>query len=262
MLSHLPQPAQPGTPGPYVVPGPPAAPPPWRIGELFDIGWRTFVANWAVLLCAPVFASTVAMIPGLLSFALFRGNVALLVTLGALGLFVSSCLLLFFYVGLTRIALAATRGERPSFALLFSGGPITVPYILSALIVGVIVELGTLLFIVPGLILLAGLLLTPFYVVEENLGPLEAMRASWEATRGHKRRIALFLLASAAAQTVGSLAFGLGSIVAQGVTLIGLTTIYTRLRGQAQRPPPAQMPPPQPMPPLPPAGYGVPGYGR
>jgi len=263
---------QPGHPGmmraPYAgAPAPPAAPlPPWRLGELFEIGWRGFVGNWAVLLFAPIFASTVAMVPGLLCFALFRSNVALLVTLGALGLFASSCILLFFSVGLTRIAVAAARGDRPAFVLLFSGGPVTVPYILSGLIVGVLVEFGTLAFVAPGVMLLAGFVLTPFFIVEESLGPLEAMRASWEATRGHKGRIAVFLLASAGAQMLGSLAFGIGSVVAQGVTLIGLTTIYTRLRSRSV-PQPSQVPmappPPQMMPPLPPPGYGVPhGYGR
>src|SRR5208282_4209455 len=118
-----------------------------------------------------------------------------------------TCILLYFSVGLTRIALAAAKGETPSFGLLFSGGPLTVPYVLAALIVRVLVELGMLLFVAPGVMLLAGFLLTPFYVVEQNLGPLEAMRASWEATNGYKARIALFVLASLGASMIGSLAF-------------------------------------------------------
>jgi hypothetical protein len=220
-------------------PGLPTAPPPratttplWRLAELLEIGWQAFAANWVVLSFGPLLAASLALIPGTICFLVFRENLTLLVTVGALGLFLSTTILLYFQVGLTRIVLSIAKGGTPSFGMLFSSAPMVVPYVLASLIVGVVVEIGTFFFIVPGVVLLSGLLLTPFFVVEHNLGPMEAMRASWDATRGHKGRICAFAALASIATIIGTFALGVGALVAFGVALPGLTTIYVRLSGR------------------------------
>jgi len=49
----------------------------------------------------------------------------------------------------------------------------------------ILIVIGLILFIVPGIILLARLSLMPFAIVEEDLGPVKAIRRSLQLTKGH-----------------------------------------------------------------------------
>jgi hypothetical protein len=55
----------------------------------------------------------------------------------------------------------------------------------SQILTGILVFIGFLLLIVPGMILLARLSLTPFVIYDERLGAIAAMKRSWSLTKGH-----------------------------------------------------------------------------
>lgn len=48
---------------------------------------------------------------------------------------------------------------------------------------------GLILLIVPGLIILARLTLAEYYLVDKNMGIIEAYKASWAATKGHALKV-------------------------------------------------------------------------
>src|SRR5262249_31959774 len=103
------------------------------------------------------------------------------------GCLVSLVLWLLFAPALARIALAAARGQRPRIADLFDfrrAGSLFV----AALLSGLAIMGGFLLLIIPGFIALIGLGFVSFFVVDgpEDRGALDALRASWNATRGHR----------------------------------------------------------------------------
>jgi uncharacterized membrane protein len=82
--------------------------------------------------------------------------------------------------------LRAARGERPEVNDLFA--PFRSDYwqvVLANVLVGAIVSIGFVLLIVPGVIALVRLAWVAYLVVEERRPALEALRESWERTRGH-----------------------------------------------------------------------------
>ncbi len=82
--------------------------------------------------------------------------------------------------------LRAARGETPEVSDLF------VPFqrnyaqaVLASILIGVLVAIGTVLLVVPGIIAAVRLSWVPFLVVDEGLDAIAAVRESWERTRDH-----------------------------------------------------------------------------
>ena len=65
-------------------------------------------------------------------------------------------------------------------------------YLAATVLTGLIVVIGLILLIVPGVIAAMMLLFVKFIVVDRNLGPIEALKESARMTKGH--RMSLFLL--------------------------------------------------------------------
>lgn len=172
----------------------------------------------AVLFSAPLVPIVLAV--GDTSRAYFLAN-------GLIGLFTSGALCAGVVTDL--------RGSRPrvgemlAVALLRSGS-----LLLASLVSGLLIVLGLLLLVVPGAILWAGLFVTvPVLAAESNRGAGQALRRSWELTRG--RRLPVFAVALASllpsiigvvfAIFVGELVFG-GSRIGSAILELLLAPIF------------------------------------
>jgi hypothetical protein len=237
---------------PYGAPQQAGAPGTWDIGGVLGAGWEAFKKNWVVLVFAPFVGMVVAYLPMFL-MVLIGGAIGGVVSsiLSLIGMVAFMVLFSFVLVGMIKIFLKGARGETPSFGDVFSGGSRFVAMLGAMAIVGCLVGLGYVLLVVPGVILALGLSLTTFYVVDQNMGPIEAAKASWAATSGQKLQLFLFGLAAFLVILVGELACGVGVLVAMPVVYLAHATIYLRLSGRAApaaAAAPLAMPPQQPMP--------------
>jgi uncharacterized membrane protein len=110
------------------------------------------------------------------------------------------------------------------------------------------IVLGLVLFIVPGVILALGFANAPFFVIDQNLGPIASLKASWQISEGQKGKLLLLALAEIGVTVLGLLACCLGIFVAVPVMMLARAIIYTKMSGTA------------PTPEAPPGAYG-PGGG-
>jgi MFS family permease len=121
-----------------------------------------------------------------------------------------------------------------------------------AIVFGLVVALGFVAFVVPGVFLAVALAFWTVFVAVEDRNFLSAMRESWALTRGNRLNlfalgVVVFLVSLAV-----SIAFGILGLVGGGValvltqaasavtTVIGiavLTTAYTTLVGEGEEPP-------------------------
>lgn len=183
----------------------------WKMGELLTTAMQTFFANWKTLLLSQLVLWACLIVPFMM-WGLTVGGVALIEhkavathehafavgTLVTGGLSTLGGLILLLMVGpaALRIVVGAARGQRPEVGDLFSrpfarsGTLVASMFLLMLAAMG-----GMMLLFFPGVIVMLGATQTFNFIVEdEQMGPLDALRASWRMMRGHKMHYFLMVL--------------------------------------------------------------------
>jgi hypothetical protein len=130
--------------------------------------------------------------------------------------------------------LRAVRGQRPEVADLF------VPFqrgwinaVIANLIVTVIVAIGFILLIIPGIFLAVKLCLVPFIVVDEGLGPFQAIEASWKRTSGYWWTLFLAGLLGIIVVIVGLILLIVGSIPAIMLVYLAFASLFDAISARS-----------------------------
>lgn len=244
------------------------APQPWQIGEVIGHAWNMFKSSWPTLVFTQFLSGLLGGIPNYVPGILVATE-AVEVNSATYWTIYSVCLLLglvvttFFTGGMIKVWCAAARGQTPQFGDMFTGGSRFLPLLGALFLTLLAVGFGYVLLIVPGIILGLGLAFAQFYVVDQNMGPIDALKASWEATKGHKGHLFLFGLVAVLIGLAGYAACCIGIFAAIPLIMVAWATIYTRVSGTAVSFD-GGLPPPQ-------GGYGYygppgaaggpPGYG-
>jgi uncharacterized membrane protein len=242
-------------------------PQPWTVGEVISLGWERFKQNWAVLVFSYLLVFVVLQVASRASTMALDAppDVRSTTYWAAMGVssLVTQIVNAFFRPGLVRIWLSAARGQSPSFGVLFSGFDRFLPMLGLTLLTGIAYTLGFALLIVPGVILMLGFFAAEYYVVEGKMGPIDAMKASWDATKGNKGDLLLLALAGLGLFMLGGLMCFVGLFATFPIFEVAAAASYTRMSGNGSAPAPfADQQPPPPPPGLPPSDYGPPpGYG-
>jgi hypothetical protein len=216
----------------------------WRVREVIRTAWRAFGRQWGVL-CVAFLSS--AVVVGGATYGATRGLTALVTRLrpGAMlvpgtaalpfvaGLAVGLLLNAFFQAGLLRMWCAVARGERIGVGQLFGGGDRFLPLVAALILRVLLVLVGLVCLVLPGILLALGLSLTEFFVVDRRMSPVAALQASWDASVGKKGRMMLYLTGGGLLILAGYLAAGIGAMVAVSVVWIGLAVIYLNTPGAA-----------------------------
>jgi uncharacterized membrane protein len=194
------------------------------IGEAFRFGWDRFKANFGPLAIAALAVFLVEVLTNSLTRQ-FEGFASLLMTL--VSFFVGQVIAM----GWVRMSLKITDGKEASIADFFERLDLLLPYAIASLLFSIMVALGLVLFVVPGIILA---IVFAFYgpaLVDEELGSIDALKRSAAITRGNRGRLFLFGLAVLLLNVVGLLFLVVGVLVTSGISLLAFAYVYRRLSG-------------------------------
>jgi phage FluMu protein Com len=232
------------SPSPFTPPGPSqpqgaTTPTLLDMGDMFSRTWSIFKQQWGMCLVALLvvlaisFAvnfivglsagaiGAIARSPGLHFFANVVGNLA------------TSLFGVWLGIGQAKYFLKIARGQPAEIADLFSGGPHFINILLASLLFGLIVGVGLLLCVVPGVIL--SLMFSQYYylVLDRNVPVLESLGQSKELTNGNKLTLFLIWLVSG---LVGMLLIlvtcGLGLLVVAPYCALLHPVVYLAITGQ------------------------------
>lgn len=208
----------------------------WTIEEVLRLGWDRVKADWPVLIFAPLLAMGVGQVMGMGGGQIAQRMHISPLSWEALGInfgvsFLAMFVHTYFQGGLLRIMLRAARGQTASFGLLFSGGSVYLKLLAVNLLLFLAVWSGMLLLIVPGVILGLGFSMGQFYVVDAGMGPIAALNASWNATKGHKAHIFGFGFVMFGIMML-SMCTCVGWILVQAVAYVGWAILFTRISGR------------------------------
>lgn len=192
------------------------------IGSL-SVGWETFLKRPGFLMAV---TATVGIIMLLLRL-IAHGSTLLMCVFGIIGVFVG--------MGLVHFALKAQKDlQDVDFSDLWYPRPFWA-YLAAALLVGLMVVVGFILLIIPGLIALSMFAFTKYIVVDKKMGPIEAMKESLRITKGNRLEILFFLLLAVIINVIGMLPLMLGLLVTIPVTVLAFAHAYRMLEALAKK---------------------------
>lgn len=147
------------------------------------LGARQFiplVIAWALTLAGPLFIGGCTVTLGLIADKLMGFNHPAWASL--LGLIIPVLLIGWFWAGWIYVTLKIARGISPKFTDLFRPVSQCSSAFLVLLGTSILIGLGMMCFVLPGAYLFLKFQFAPYYIVDRDMGPLEAVKQSWRDT--------------------------------------------------------------------------------
>jgi uncharacterized membrane protein len=104
--------------------------------------------------------------------------------------------------------------------------PLFIPYLLGSILFSVMIGVGMVLLVVPGVYLAVRYQFMPYLIIDKGMQPMDALRAAGELTRGSWLDLFIFLLCIVGINLLGALLLGLGLLVTVPVTFVAHASVY------------------------------------
>jgi len=189
-------------------------------GEAVRVGWETTTKNLGLLAVAIAIVMAIGIMPAVASDSWVVQAVAWVLNT-AVGL------------GVLRIALRFVDGEKGELVDLFSTLPLIPQYLIASIIIAPIVAVGFVLLIIPGVYWAVRLYMFPWVMVDKGVGPFEALRQSWEITRGSFWNLFGLFILLFGINLLGMIALVVGLLVTIPLSIVAVGYAYRRLEEQA-----------------------------
>jgi len=215
--------------------------------EAYSFAWKLVTKRFgAVAVPLVVGALVIGAVMGVLYAAIFApqvlveqgiidGSIALMLTYAAASVMGIVVLVVQAYMmgGFHTVALKAVRGQPTAVSDVFSGGRYMLTYFVGLLVQQIVIGIGYMLCIVPGIMLLCGLWAWGFLVIDQGLGGVDALKRSWEMMKGHKMSVFIWGLLSIVVYVAGELACVLPVLlISMPMIVTSSAWIYLRIKGE------------------------------
>jgi phage FluMu protein Com len=240
---------------------PPGQVQPTRIdfGETLSRTWSVFTERWLTMVGA-LFLAGLLFLPAAIALNVVNavvvptvGDQAVRFAVAILSQIVYQIYIFWIMIGVQLFSLGVVRGEEPRYGLILSGGRYLLAIVLCGILTQIIVMLGLVLLIIPGLIFAMMLIQAQLLIIDRNMGVIDAMSTSRDVMVGNKMTVfALFLVASLVGGVFAVITCGLGIFGAVPYMWILTVMIYLGVTGQPTMIDHHMMPPEQPAPGTPP----------
>lgn len=137
--------------------------------------------------------------------------------------------------GISFAHLKAARGDQLIVKDMFEAFQNYLNAVLANLLVGIIVCIGLVLLIVPGIVFACKLVFVPYLVVDRKMEAIEAVKESWRMTEGHSWKVFLIGLLAIPIAIAGLICFGVGIIASLMWIRLAFASLYhaVSVSGQA-----------------------------
>jgi len=254
-MSQMP-PQPPPPPGGYGGPPPPpggyGAPPPggfggaptggqWDLGAALTYGWNKFQQNMAQIVIAGVALfvgiAAVVVVAIVLQTAVVDYDTSFFVILFINAIMVGLIFVVLQLIGagIIRGALDITEGRPFNASTVFKFTNAT-NVLLTALLIGAGVLVGTVLCYLPGIAFGFISSYAMYFVVDKNMAPVDAIKASFELIKANFGNTLIWYIVSGIVGGLGAILCGIGIIATMPIAIIGTAYTYKMFTGQAVAP--------------------------
>lgn len=205
----------------------------FTIGAALRYGWETFKRRAWFFVGATAVLFLALIVTGSITSGIDSAITGSAETSSGVGSLVNLVLGTLINMGATAFSLKAHDDpDGVTLASLWHPQPF-LKFLAASILVAIVVGLGMLLLIVPGIILGLMFLFTTYIVIDRERGPIEAMKDSNAITRGFKWQLLGLGLLLALINLGGLLALGVGLLVTVPVTLLAFAYAYRVLSSRA-----------------------------
>ena len=196
----------------------------FSIEEAVKFGWQTTKTNFKFLIKIILIIMAAYILTSWVSNALEDAPV-----LNVVASILFWVLHIVLDIGLVKIALKLTADQKPELADLFNHYPLFWKYLGGAILSGLIILGGLILLIVPGIYFAVKLQFVTYLIIDQGLGPIDAIKKSWEITGGNFWNLFLFGLVIVLINVLGFLALVVGLLWAIPTAAIATAFVYKKL---------------------------------
>ncbi len=204
----------------------------FRIKEAINFGFGKTKQNFWVLAAVTATIIIVEWAPGFIDSATNQPQNSILSAIMGIVFF---GLRLILDLGIIGIVLNILDGKKTKYVDLFSKYEFFVNYLIGTVLYALMMFLGFVLLIVPGIIVAVRFPFFGYFIVEKKMGPIEALKSSWEATKGNSVKLYLFGFLNAIINIGGLLALVVGILIAFPTTQIAQGYVYKKLSGASKK---------------------------
>ncbi len=194
-------------------------------GEALSFGWNTMKDNLGFLIGLLIVVMLIYSVPSAIGKWLTKSVPALSAFIDI----ISWVLEMVIGMGLIRIALKFCDNEHGKFRDLFSCFPLFFKYLFSSIVYGLIVLGGVILLVIPGIVWAIKFQFFSYFIVDEGLGPIEALERSRTITTGVKWDLFVFGLLVGAINLLGALCLLIGLFATIPTTMVAMAFVYRKL---------------------------------
>ncbi|MDO8618470.1 MAG: DUF975 family protein [Candidatus Daviesbacteria bacterium] len=193
--------------------------------EAISFGFEKAKQNWKFFIPIVLITLLVNMGPKLHTNPQDSGAVVFTSTIWTILLWILRAVI---EIGLISIALKFVDGKKAQIADLLNYKPL-INYAIASVLYGLIMIAGLILLIIPGIIWAIKLQYYSYLIIDKNMGPIEALKKSWQITKGVKWQLFLLNILLVLINILGALAFGIGLFITIPTTMIACAKVYRKL---------------------------------
>ncbi len=199
------------------------------IDEALQFGWQIMKKNFFFFVGILLFILAIQFIPVVLANFDFASDIVLLV-IYLLIMLVS----IVIGMGVVKISLNFYDDKKNSFLTLFSAYKLFFIYLLATILYTLIVFLGFILLIIPGVYLAIRFSFFEYFIIDKKMGVIKSLKESWKITKGNFWGLLAFMFIVAVINILGAFALLLGLFVSIPITWIAWAFIYRKLSESRQ----------------------------
>jgi len=203
----------------------------FSIKGLFRDAWADYKKYWGIIL---LIILTFAVVQGVSMLgSQYDAQTGMIINSG-FGAILSWFAMTWLSIGYLNFLFNIVDGKQAQYRDIFYGVKSVEQfayYVLVTLVYAVVVGVGTIFLVIPGIILAIGLVFAHYYIAENRLGFREAFTSSWEITKGSRWKMFGFALVAILFNILGLLALGIGLLVTLPLTQLMYVRMFRNLEG-------------------------------
>jgi uncharacterized membrane protein len=200
----------------------------FTVKEAILFGWATFKKNWQFLIKAFLIIVVVSMIPSWLHDWAKNNYPTTSFLFSIIGWLVQ----MITGIGVIVISLKFVDGKKAEFSDIYKDYNLLLNYFLGSLLYGIVVIVGLILLVVPGIIWGIKYQYITYLIIDKKMGVWDAFKKSGQITQRQKMKLFWLGLSFIGITILGILAVGIGLLIAWPVIALSGAYVYRRLESR------------------------------